>query len=220
MQAVILRGNQNGYQLNIDQAADFEAVKIGLRDLLENLSANAKKTSKISFDILTGDRLLSADQNQQLEEIVGEYGEYSIHKITATVMTIEEASYLKEIDNVHLLAQTIHNGQQIKMKGDILFLGNINEGGELSTSGNIYLFGDVRGVVHAGTPNFEDKLIIGDLQKAQQVWIGEQVNFVENDQLSVDYKAIAYVNDLHTVTFGHLHELKEINPNLYHKIGG
>ncbi|WP_282803880.1 septum site-determining protein MinC [Secundilactobacillus kimchicus] len=220
MQAVVLRGNQDGYQLAIDQSADFEAVKTGLRELLDNLSADAEATVKISFDVLTGDRLLSADQNRQLEAIVSEYAGFSIHKITANVMTIEEAFYLKEQDNVHLLTQTIRNGQRVEMKGDVLFLGTINEGGNLTTSGNLYLLGDVMGVVHAGAPSFEDKLIIGDLHQAQQVRISEQINIIEADQLAADHKTVAYVNDLHTVTYGHLHELKEINPKLYHQIGG
>lgn len=220
MQAVVLRGNQNGYQLIIDQSADFEAVKVSLRDLLDNLSADSETTDNISFDVLTGERLLSADQNRQLEEIVAEYSGYSIHKITADVMTIEEAQLIKERDNVHLMTQTIRNGQRIEVKGDVLFLGTINEGGSLTTSGNLFVMGEVTGIVHAGAPSYEDKVIIGNLHEAQQVRIGEQITIVEENELEDNPQTVAYVDDLHTISYGHLTDLKEINPKLYHQIGG
>lgn len=220
MQAVVLRGNQDGYQIILDQAADFSAIKTGVRDLLDNLSANSDEGVKVNFDIFTGDRLLSADQNQQLETIVSEYSGYSIHKVTADVMTLEDAYRLKEQDNVHLVVETIRNGQKVEMKGDVLFLGTIHEGGSLITSGNIFILGNVNGVVHAGAPNSEEKLIVGDLHAAQQIRIGEQVNVVEPGQIEANSQTVAYVNDLNSIQYGQLSGLKQINPKLYYQIGG
>lgn len=220
MQAVVLRGNQDGYQIILDQAADFEAIRVGVRDLLDNLSARSEKSVKISFDILTGERLLSADQNQQLAEIVSEYEGYSIHKVKATVITVAEAERLKEQESVHIVAETIRNGQRVELQGDVLFLGTVNEGGRLTTSGNLFLLGNVNGVVHAGAPDFEDKLIVGNLHAAQQVRIGEQINVIEAKQVASDAQTVAYVNDLNTIEYGQLDDLKQINPKLYYQIGG
>lgn len=135
-------------------------------------------------------------------------------------MTVADAYFLKERENVHLISRTIRNGQEIQLKGDILFLGTIHEGGKLITTGNIFSIGNVAGILHAGFPNSEEKLILGDLHNAQQVRVGEQFDVIDDEKLEEDVQTIAYVNDLHVLTYGSLNELKQINPKLYNRIGG
>ncbi|MTV83002.1 septum site-determining protein MinC [Secundilactobacillus folii] len=220
MQAVVLRGNQDGYQIVLDQAAGFEEIKEKLRELLDNLATDSPVTDKISFDVLSPKRLLTADQHQQLEAIFGTYDHFQIHKVIPDVMTIEDATRLKEQENVHLATQTIRNGQTLEMKGDVLYFGVINEGGRLLTTGNIYVMGRVLGILQAGYPSSEDKIVIGDFHRAQQIRIGEQINIVEPDEVPDDAQTVAYVNDLHVLEYGQLSELKTINPKMYHQMGG
>ncbi len=220
MQSVVLRGNQDGYQLVLDQSAGFEDIKLELRTLLDKLAADATTTSTISFDVLTANRLMTQDENQALSKIISSYEHFTIHKIIADVITIADATRLKEQDNVHLVTQTIRNGQTLTMKGDVLFLGIINEGGRLLTSGNLFIMGTVLGIAQAGFPSNEEKMVMGNLAKAQQVRIGEQISIVEADQPEPDFQTVAYVNDLHVLEYGKLSDLKTINPKLYHQIGG
>ena len=202
MQAVVLRGNQDGYQLVLDQAASFNEIKEKLRGLLDNLAADCN------------------EQNKQLELIFSDYDHFQIHKVIPDVITIEDALHLKEQDNVHLATQTIRNGQTLELKGDVLYLGVINEGGRLLTTGNIYVMGTALGILQAGYPSGEDKVVIGDLKHAQQVRIGEQISIVETDQPAEGNQTVAYVNDLHVLQYGQLTDLKTINPKIYHQMGG
>lgn len=221
MQSVVLRGNQDGYQLVLSQAASFEAIKLELRGLLDNLAADSQiKDKTISFDVLSPQRLLTAEQHQKLTSIINAYDHFEIHKVITDVMTIEDAEAIKERENVHLVTQTIRNGQTLEMTGDVLFLGIINEGGRLLTTGNLFTMGTALGILQAGYPSAEDKVVVGDLHQAQQVRIGEQISIVEVDQPAADAQTIAYVNDLHVLEYGQLADLKTINPKMYHQMGG
>ena len=120
MQAVVLRGNQNGYQLVLDQAASFKAIEETLRELLDNLAADANATKSISFDVISNHRLLTAEQNQALEKIFSDYDHFQIHKVIPDVITIDDAIHIKEQDNVHLATQTISNGHTLELKGQVL----------------------------------------------------------------------------------------------------
>lgn len=221
MQSVVLRGNQDGYQLVLSQAASFEAIKLELRGLLDNLAADSQiKDKTISFDVLSPQRLLTAEQHQKLTSIINEYDHFEIHKVITDVMTIEDAEAIKERENVHLVTQTIRNGQTLEMTGDVLFLGIINEGGRLLTTGNLFTMGTALGILQAGYPSAEDKVVVGDLHQAQQVRVGEQISIVEVDQPEADAQTIAYVNDLHVLEYGQLADLKTINPKMYHQMGG
>ncbi|QMU07912.1 septum site-determining protein MinC [Levilactobacillus suantsaii] len=221
MQAAVLRGTQNGYDLVIKQSAGLDQVMIDLKTLLENLRVDPKADAgKISLDVLTEDRILTAEEKQRIEHLVSQYPRFEIHKMTANVMTIADALQLKERDNVHLLSKVIRNGQDVEMQGDVLFLGTIHEGGKLCTTGNIFSMGNVNGILQAGYPEDETKLIMGNLQTAQQVRIAEQFDIVEANELAASNQTIAYVNDLHVLSYGQLDQLKKINPKLYNQIGG
>ncbi|MFC6275687.1 septum site-determining protein MinC [Levilactobacillus tangyuanensis] len=222
MQAAVLRGTQNGYDLVLKQSASFEQVMVDLKELLENLKADpqALEATKVSLDVLTEDRILTADERTQIEQLVGNYPRFEIHKIAANVMTVADAIQLRERENVHLLSKVIRNGQEVSMQGDVLFLGTIHEGGKLRTTGNIFSMGNVAGILQAGYPDDESKLIMGNLQTAQQIRIAEQFDIIEPDQLTDSGQTIAYVNDLHVLSYGHLDNLKKINPKLYNRIGG
>lgn len=221
MQAAVLRGTQDGYDLVIKQSASLDQVMIDLKTLLENLKADSQtEGGQVSLDVLTEDRILTAAEKQRIEQLVGQYPRFEIHKITANVMTIADAQQLKERENVHLLSKVIRNGQDVQMQGDVLFLGTIHEGGKLCTTGNIFSMGNVAGILQAGYPDDESKLVMGNLQTAQQVRIAEQFDIVENGELSASQQTIAYVNDLHVLSYGDLTQLKKINPKLYNRIGG
>ena len=220
MQAAVLRGTQDGYELVIKQSASLDQVMIDLKTLLENLNVDPQDTGKVSLDVLTEDRLLLADEKRRIEQLVGQYPRFEIHKIAANVITLADAVQLKERDNVHLLSKVIRNGQDVQMQGDVLFLGTIHEGGKLCTTGNIFTMGNVSGILQAGYPDDESKLIMGNLQTAQQVRIAEQFDIVEADELSASQQTVAYVNDLHVLSYGTLGQLKKINPKLYNRIGG
>ncbi|AKP63666.1 septum site-determining protein MinC [Levilactobacillus koreensis] len=221
MQAAVLRGTQNGYDLVLKQSASLDQILVDLKALLENLKVDPQvMDTKVSLDVLTEDRILTADEKTKIEQLVAGYPRFEIHKIAANVITLADALQLRERENVHLLSKVIRNGQEVVMQGDILFLGTIHEGGKLRTSGNIFSMGNVAGILQAGYPDDESKLIMGNLQTAQQVRIAEQFDIVEPEQLTDSRQTIAYVNDLHVLSYGKLEQLKKINPKLYNQIGG
>lgn len=80
--------------------------------------------------------------------------------------------------------------------------------------------GNLSSILQAGYPSSEGKVVIGDLQHAQQVRIGEQISIVETDQPAQGSQTVAYVNDLHVLEYGQLSDLKTINPRIYHQMGG
>ena len=221
MKPVILKGTQNGYELMLNQSAGINAIYSKLNALLTKLDHRGASVSRtIDFNVLTGNRLFTKDDIAKLKQIFNQFPNFVINKIISNVITIADSYHIKEHDSVHVMDRTIRNGQDYRMHGDVLFLGNIHKGGKLYTDGNIYSMGNVEGIVHAGFPDSENKLIVGDLHNAQQVRIGEQFDVVADRQISTSYQTIAYVNDLHVLSYGKMNDLKHINPRLYNRIGG
>ncbi len=49
-----------------------------------------------------------------------------------------------------VISHTLRAGQLIRHNGNVVILGDINEGAEVNATGSIYVFGVVRGIVNAG----------------------------------------------------------------------
>lgn len=222
MEAAILKGTQDGYEIILSDQAAMEMAFDDLEKILDGLKTQMATSDKhITFDIITGNRLLTSTQRQRLENLFASYDLFSIHKVVSNVITKEKAQRMKDLENVHIVDRTIRNGQEINVEGDVLFLGQIHQGGKLLVSGNIFVMGAVEGILQAGFPNIESKFIIGDVKTAQQLRIGEQFAILD-DLISSKIKTntVIYVNDLHTLAFGELEDLKQISPKFFNQIGG
>ncbi|GHP12603.1 septum site-determining protein MinC [Lentilactobacillus fungorum] len=220
--AAVLKGTKDGYEIVLDENAGIEAIFSALKKLLNGLQAQTLSTKPqiISFDIDTGRRLWSAENRARIETIFADYADFSVHKITSNVITKEESARRLEQLSVHVIDKIIRNGQDERIQGDVLFLGKVHEGGKLLVSGNIYVLGEVSGIIQAGTPDFEDKMIIGDVHNAQQVRIGEQFEILDDTRHHIDGGTVIYVNDLHVLDYGKVEDLKQINPKFFNQIGG
>ncbi|MEJ6400396.1 septum site-determining protein MinC [Nicoliella lavandulae] len=219
MKAVSLKGTNNGYEIVLESSASFDRIMSELEDLLAKLDHDYP-TKRMHLEIITGKRLLSEVQSDQIRKLFDQYKHLLISSIRSDVITVEEANRIKDEENIHMVIDTVRNGQTRRLSGDVLFLGTVHQGGKLVTDGNIYVLGSIYGIIHAGAPSSEDNLIVGDLHNAQQVRIGEQFDIVADKDIEDSYKSVAYVNDLHTLDYGKIKELKKINPKFYNRIGG
>ncbi|GAA6114277.1 septum site-determining protein MinC [Apilactobacillus apinorum] len=221
MQSVVLKGTKDGYELILKETASIREILVDLKQLLEDLSEESKKSSnKLSLNVQLGNRLMSDSAKNDIIKLVDEFDNLEIGSFLTNVITKEESQKIMAQNNVDVMSRTIRNGQEVNVEGDVLFFGKIHEGGKLFATGNIYNMGIVEGIVQAGFPDDESKLIIGNLHTAQQVRVGEQYDIVSDKPIEDSEKTVVYVNDLHVLSYGKIKNLKEINPKFFNRIGG
>ncbi|KRL84161.1 septum site-determining protein MinC [Ligilactobacillus apodemi] len=219
MQAAVLKGYKDGYELILRDNADFDKILVELKDLFRKLQLDTIEEEKqVSFTVNSGNRLLDAKQKQKIEKLVGNYQRFSIHKFVSDVIRTEDALEFMEEHTVHLNTDTIRNGQVKTITGDVLFLGNVHKGGILQATGSIFVLGSVEGVLHAGYRDNVIAVIAGNFKEAQQIRISDLVDIIETDKQ--EKNVVAYVNDLHAVSYTTLSELKTLRPKIFTQVGG
>ncbi|TPR18526.1 cell division inhibitor [Apilactobacillus micheneri] len=221
MQSAVLKGTQSGYEVILDESSSLEQINIDLKNLLNRLSENnLKKSENIKLNIRIGNRLFSQEQKNIIIDNINSYHGLSVGHFISNVLTKEDAKAKFKQKYIEPMSKTIRNGQEVNVDGDVLFFGTVHEGGKLFASGNIYNMGNVKGIIQAGYPDNEDKLIIGNLHNAQQVRVGEQYDIVSDNPIDDEENTVVYVNDLHLLSYGKINDLKEINPKFFNRIGG
>jgi septum site-determining protein MinC len=65
----------------------------------------------------------------------------------------------RDSDDTLFLRRTVRSGQAIHHASSIVILGDVNPGAEIVASGDIIVWGVLRGMVHAGYPNNENAIV-------------------------------------------------------------
>ncbi|MBF0472874.1 MAG: septum site-determining protein MinC [Nitrospirae bacterium] len=96
---------------------------------------------------------------------------------------------------LHIESRTLRSGQKVEHDGDVLVLGNVNADSYISATGNIIVFGTLRGVVHAGRDGNDSAVVIAMKMAPQQLRIANHNTRPPDDMELPESPERAYVED-------------------------
>lgn len=93
-----------------------------------------------------------------------------------------------------LVQRTLRSGQSMHYDGNIVILGDVNPGAEVTATGNIIIMGSLRGVVHAGVGGDENAVIMAFHLKPTQLRIANHITRPpDNELVDADYPEMARI---------------------------
>jgi septum site-determining protein MinC len=182
---IAIKGTRNGLLLTLEPETPFSEL---LNALSHRLSEAPGFFRGASLALDTTQRNLRISERTQLEALLANYqmsvtpleqtpiakhnerGVISSSDIDnnpsiATEITSEQTqiqTYLldpRDSDDTLFLRRTVRSGQAIHHASNIVILGDVNPGAEIVASGDIIVWGVLRGMVHAGYPNDENAIV-------------------------------------------------------------
>lgn len=116
------------------------------------------------------------------------------HKHNIFLLKKHESLIQTKIVKTHIIQKRVRSGQKIECEGDVVLLGDLAPGAEISATGNVFIIGNAQGLVHAG--------ISGD-KKAVIVALEMNVNLIKIADLMAKnpdgsnalFPEIAYIDD-------------------------
>ncbi|WP_374722375.1 septum site-determining protein MinC [Peribacillus tepidiphilus] len=220
-QNVTIKGTKEGLTLHLDDSCSFYEIK---RELEEKLSAKYKFQQNdpiISVKVHTGKRLFSEEQKQEIKQLVEKKEKLVIDSFQSNVVAIEEATKWKEENETHTLATIVRSGQIVEVKGDLVLIGDVNPGGTVKATGNIFIVGMLKGAAHAGSDGNEQAVIVSSRMCASQLRIADFVTLI-HDQSEKELRDMecAYINNEREMVVDKLQVLRNIRPNFNRLEGG
>ncbi len=93
--------------------------------------------------------------------------------------------------SVRWLQKTIRSGMRVEVEGHLVLVGDVNPGGEVAASGDILIWGRLRGMAHAGAAGDETAVIRALQLRPQQVRIAQ----VAATEVRANVPAQVYLDD-------------------------
>ncbi len=185
---ITLYADPEGMHLHLPPALDWSEAWEQVRQRLQ--TSRPFSTEGTGVILSVANRGLNADQLQSLASILGHH-----HLILHTIKTehrttaVAAASLGYSVDQTPplqtpppitdpgpmYLHTTVRSGTEIHHGGTVIILGDVNPGGEVMASGDILIWGRLRGIAHAGCQGDAQAVIMALQLSPTQLRIADHV---------------------------------------------
>ncbi|MGP4071386.1 septum site-determining protein MinC [Piscibacillus sp. B03] len=208
---VTMKGTNNGIVVYLDDQCSFDHL---LSELENKLKTN-KASGATEITIHSQYRYLSEDQRQVLIQLIDEHSDLTVKNIESYVITREKAYDLYENTTVKTEMKTIRSGQVHEVKGDALIIGDINPGGTVMATGNIFVLGKLRGIAHAGVDGDENCVVAASYMHPNQIRIASKISRAPDYDVEGSPREFAFINpDSEQIELEQLQHIQKLRPRL------
>lgn len=124
---------------------------------LPDFSADAKRRSGEVVEALLADDASGGKQDGSVESVVEEAPAEAVLEDSPSLDEAEQAPVLDESQTwsetafeTLYLRQTLRSGQVVRFNGNVVIVGDVHAGSEITAGGDIVVWGELRGIAHAG----------------------------------------------------------------------
>ncbi len=190
---VTIKGKSGGVlQINIQPSASYEKIKNALgeklsrhRHFFEGADPKVVISGK-SFSVAQKTellRLLKTDYNI-INAVFDDKMEQRFEKAAKAEPTEPSSDVARHIKLVSkdyfraksvFVAHTLRSGQRVECEGDVVVLGDVNDGAEVIAGGSIAIMGTLRGLAHAGATGRDDVVVAANCLIPKQLRISGRI---------------------------------------------
>lgn len=218
----MIKGTKDGLTLHLNDQCSYIELKEELENKLSIHHIEDEESPLISVKIQLGNRYLTAEQEEELKELVRNKRNLVVGDITSNVLTKAEAKKIREDDGIVSITSIVRSGQILQVPGDLLLVGDVNPGGTVLAGGNIFILGALKGIAHAGVDGKREAVIAASVMVPSQLRIADCLNrapdhYDKEDQHEME---CAYIDDTNHIVIDRLQVLKHLRPNINRFKGG
>ena len=192
-QLVTIKGTKEGLIFYLDDSHLFEAVYEELQKVLTSNPFH-QNPQKVSVIIHLGYRYLKEHQKKELRKLIEQDQRFHVEKFSSEVMNKQEVEILLDKNEVKPFYRIVRSGQILEITGHLLLIGDVNPGGEVRATGDIYIMGKLHGVAHAGVNGDENAVIIASYMNPNQLRIANYISRAPDYESDGVYMECGYFN--------------------------
>ena len=198
---IVIKGNKEGIntQIDISKFADFEDMLMNLIKKLSKGKHFYKGTTlilKIDLKAITQKNVQTLKEvllNQiELKDIILEDIEKNIKKDKEKDKKVFSGVYERK---TRFIRKAVRGGQCINYPGNIVIIGDVNSGAEVSAAGNVIVLGTLKGKVSAGTNGNTKAFIAAFSLQPELLKIAKCMAMSPDDTGKPKYPELAKIKD-------------------------
>ncbi|WP_245850655.1 septum site-determining protein MinC [Paenibacillus herberti] len=192
-QHITIKGVRDGLIFLFDDKCEFAELMNELQYKLEKSHQQLLSGPLVHVHVKLGARPTTDEDKDQIRSVIRQRGNLLVQTIESEAPEPEEAGASEAFK---MMTGTIRSGQTVEHDGSLLLLGDLNPGGTLRCTGDIYVLGALRGMAHAGIAGRIDAIIAASQLRPTQLRIAEVISRPPEEWMSADASMeYAYLED-------------------------
>jgi septum site-determining protein MinC len=190
----MIKGVKEGLVFLLDDQCEFSTLLDELYYKLENTHQRLLSGPLIHVHVKLGSRKATDEEKERLVTAIRQRGNLLVQSIDSDSDSTPEG-----VDNpIHLKVLTgiVRSGQTVEHDGNLFLMGDLNPGGTLLCTGDIYVLGALRGMAHAGIQGRMDTVIAASQLRPTQLRIADVISRPPDEWIVGDaLMEFAFLND-------------------------
>lgn len=182
-QHITIKGVKDGLIFLLDDNCEFSALLDELQYKLEKSHQQLLTGPIVHVQVKLGTRLINEEEKERIKATIRQQG-------NLLVQTIESEARVEakpeDGNNIKLLTGIVRSGQTVEHDGNLLLMGDINPGGTVLCTGDIYVLGALRGLAHAGYKGEKNAVIAASLLRPTQLRIDDVISRPPDEWMTGD----------------------------------
>ncbi len=199
------KGTREGVLIVVSETSNFSIMMENLKERLR-MTKGFFAGSDVTIDL--GKRLLDSQELQSLEELMSENNMNLVQivqgpmkeetKSGPVLRSFARVNQNRSSDRTYWVKKTLRSGQKVNFDGNVVVIGDVNPGAEIVASGDVVVFGVLKGVVHAGATGNDRAIVAAGGLRPIQLRIAQYITRApdeKKDQKLEGISEIAYVKE-------------------------
>lgn len=170
---VTIKGTKDGLTILLDDQCSFDDLKSELKEKMTRDQHLFGNGPEVVVNVDGGYRYFKKDQEEDIRMIIEDTKTIRVGSFHSEVMSREDVKKELEESSLTTMKQIIRSGQVISVKGDVLLLGDVNPGGVIEATGNIYVLGTLKGIARAGIDGYQKAVVSASVMTPKQISIAD-----------------------------------------------
>lgn len=204
---VTIKGVKDGLLFLFDDSCTFEELAQDLKHKLEKTHQTILTGPLIHVFVKLGNRTASEEEKEEIRSIIAARGNLLVQSIESDAEKAEAMAGSR----IHVVKNIVRSGQVLHMEGNLMLMGDVNPGGTVTATGDIYIMGSLRGMAHAGCGGDEKSIIAASHMRPTQLRIAQVISRPPDEWgFEETYMEFAYINNgvMEIDKIQHLHRIR------------
>lgn len=191
---IFIKGNKLGINaiINMDKFGNFDEM---LDSLVEKLSRGKKFYKGATLTVTTDLKYINERQISKLKDVL--FDEILIKDCIFEERLEKKSSVFSGVyeGRTKFVRKTVRSGQCLNYAGNLIIIGDVNNGGEVRAHGNVIVLGDLKGKVFAGDNGNENAIIAAYSLEPELISISGKITISPDDFEKTGYPEVARLNE-------------------------
>ncbi len=210
---VTIKGTKDGLIFQLDDRCRFEDLIAELKEKLSSNHYQGKEGRKTLVKVDSGYRYLRDEEKKEIETIITEGRNLAVEQFYSHVLSKEEVERKQREEQTVTLTKIVRSGQVVKVVGDVILIGDVNPGGTIMATGNIYVLGALRGIAHAGYEGNTEAVIAAAYMSPAQLKIAHEMKQFQAEEARDQWMVGAYLDGV-AIHLKRVNKLFQSHPQL------